>query len=157
MPITDRAPGTAAGADIRSSATDTGLLLLRVGLGIIFLAHGAQKVFGLFGGHGLAATVGGMESMGIPAPLAYLASFTELFGGLAVLLGILTRLASLGLLITMLVAILLVGIKGGFFAPKGFEFAFSLAVIALTLMFTGPGRFAVGDWERRAFRRGSAS
>ena len=109
------------------TATDVGLLILRIGLATVFLAHGSQKMFGWFGGHGLEATVAGMVATnGIPAPLAYLATFTEFFGGLAVLGGLLSRLASLGLLITMLVAIFGVHLNGGFFAPKGFEYPFTL-------------------------------
>ena len=94
-----------------------------------------------------------MAKGGIPAPLAFLAASTEFFGGLAVLSGLLSRLASLGLLITMLVAIFGVHLKGGFFLPAGIEYAFSLAVIALTLIFTGPGRIAIADLEGRLFRR----
>src|ERR1041385_6864209 len=105
------------------SALDWGLLFLRIGLGVVFFAHGAQKVFGWFGGPGLAGTVGLMGQMGIPAPPAYIAAFTEFFGGLAVLLGVLTRLASLGLAINMLVAIFHVHLANGFFADKkGFEY-----------------------------------
>jgi putative oxidoreductase len=143
------------------SATDWGLLFLRIGLGVVFFAHGSQKVFGWFGGPGLAATVGFMGQMGIPAPLAYLAAFTEFFGGLGVLLGLLTRTAALGLAITMLVAIFRVHLPHGFFADKqGFEYPFALLMIALALIATGPGRFSLGDWEpiwlRRWTRRQSA-
>ena len=136
------------------TATDWGLLFLRIGLGVIFFAHGAQKVFGWFDGPGLAGTVGMMGKMGIPAPLAYIASFTELLGGLGVLLGVLTRLASLGLAINMLVAIFLVHLPNGFFADKkGFEYPFALLMMALALFAMGPGHLAAGDWEPFWFRR----
>ena len=130
------------------TAKDWGLLFLRIGLGIVFIAHGGQKVFGWFGGPGLAGTVGFMSHMGIPAPLAYLAAFTEFFGGLGVLLGLLTRAAALGLAVTMLVAIFTVHLPHGFFADKqGFEYPFALLMIAFALIATGPGRLAIGDWE----------
>ena len=138
------------------SAADWGLLFLRIGLGIVFVAHGSQKVFGWFGGPGLAGTVGFMGQMGIPVPLAYIAAFTELLGGLGVLLGVLTRTAALGLAITMLVAIFTVHLPHGFFADKqGFEYPFALLMIALALIATGPGHFSLGDWEPTWFRRGS--
>jgi putative oxidoreductase len=135
------------------TATDVGLLVLRLGLAAVFIAHGGQKMFGWFGGKGLEATIAGMAQGGIPAPLAFLAAFTEFFGGLAVLVGLLSRLASLGLFVTMLVAVFGVHLKGGFFLPAGYEYAFTLGMIALTLVLTGPGRLAIADIEGRLFRR----
>ncbi|HLK55875.1 MAG TPA: DoxX family protein [Chthonomonadaceae bacterium] len=136
------------------TALDWALLFLRIGLGVVFFAHGAQKVFGWFGGPGLANTVGFMGHMGIPAPLAYISAFTELLGGLGVLLGVLTRLASLGLAINMLVAIFHVHLANGFFADKGgFEYPFTLLMIALALLAAGPGHVAFGDWEPTWLRR----
>jgi putative oxidoreductase len=135
------------------TAVDLGLLILRLFLGVIFVAHGAQKVLGLFGGYGLAATVKFMTNSGIPAPLAYLACFTEFLGGLAVLGGLLSRLASAGLSVVMLVAILHVHLADGFFAPKGFEFPFALLGMALVLIVTGPGRIAIADIEGRLLSR----
>jgi putative oxidoreductase len=122
-------------------------------LATVFISHGAQKMFGWFGGPGLEATIAGMGKMGIPAPLAFLAAFTELFGGLAVLTGLLSRLASLGLFITMLVALFGAHLKSGFFLPAGFEYTFTLAAVALTLILTGPGRIAIADLEGRLLRR----
>jgi putative oxidoreductase len=141
------------GKEAPPTALDIGLLILRFGLGVVFVAHGAQKTLGLFGGPGLAGTASAMAKMGIPIGMAYVASFTELLGGFAVLLGALTRLAALGLLVTMLVAMYQTAavLGGGFFAPKGIEFPLSLSTIALALIVAGPGRFAVGDWEPRAF------
>lgn len=122
-----------------------GLLLLRAVLGIIFIAHGSQKLFGWFGGPGIEGTVGFMAGMGIPAFFAYLAIFTEFFGGLAVLFGLLTRPAALGLFVTMLVAIFKVHLGGGFFAPNGIEYQLSLAVIALTIFLSGPGKYSIDN------------
>ncbi len=92
------------------------LLIVRVVLGVIFFAHGAQKVFGWFGGHGLKGTVGYFQqSLKIPPALGVLASLTECFGGLAVLVGFLSRPAALGLAVVMLVAVAKVHWPNGFF------------------------------------------
>jgi putative oxidoreductase len=120
-----------------------GLLVLRLALGAVFFAHGGQKVFGWFGGFGLEGTIGFMTGMGIPAVLAYIAIFTEFFGGLAILAGLLTRPAALGLAITMLVAIFKVHIGAGFFAPNGYEFPLALAAIAISLLISGPGKYSL--------------
>jgi putative oxidoreductase len=135
------------------TGTDLGLLVLRLGLGIVFVAHGSQKVLGLFGGHGLAGTVQFMGSIGIPAPLAYLACFTEFLGGLGVLGGLLARLSGLGLAIVMAVAIVRVHLSKGFFAPSGFEYPFALLAMALAVTIAGPGRIAIADLEGRLLGR----
>lgn len=127
------------------------LLLLRVVLGVIFFAHGAQKVMGWFGGYGLAGTVGAFKNyMKIPAPLTYLASFTEFFGGIFIVLGFLTRLTALGLFINMIVAIFKVHIKSGFFLSSGepekgngYEYSMSLAVMSIFLLITGAGPLSI--------------
>lgn len=130
-------------------AADLALLILRVGLGVVFIAHGCQKVFGWFGGHGLAGTVAMMHGrLGIPVPLAYIASFTELLGGLAVLLGLFTRMGALGIAVVMSVAIATVHWKNGFFLDKqGFEYPFALLCMALSLVAAGPGRISIADIE----------
>lgn len=153
MSVTTDRPASASLAGGGITATDLGLLVLRLALAAVFIAHGGQKMFGWFGGKGLEATIAGMAQGGIPAPLAFMAAFTEFFGGLAVLVGLLSRLASLGLLITMLVAVFRVHLKGGFFLPEGYEYALTLGAIALTLVLTGPGRLAIADIEGRLFRR----
>ena len=132
---------------------DIGLLVVRLVLGVIFFAHGAQKVFGWFGGHGLETTVQMMGKGGIPPFLAYLAAFTELLGGLGVLVGLLARLAGLGLSIVMTVAILKVHLSSGLFAPKGFEFPLALFSMAVLILLAGPGRLAIADIEGRVLRR----
>lgn len=147
------------------SAVDVGLLALRLALGVIFFAHGAQKVLGWFGGHGLSATVAGMGHMGIPAPLAYLAIAAEFLGGLGLIFGVLARLSALGILVDMVVAVLLVHASNGFFmnwetqaghvAPHGEGFEYHLLAIAIALMvlLAGPGRLALMDAEGRLFGR----
>ncbi len=113
------------------------LLIVRVVLGVIFFGHGAQKMFGWFGGRGLKATIGYYQTLKIPPPLGVLAALTECFGGLAVLVGFLSRPAALGLIIVMLVAISKVHWPHGFFLNfslqpgKGHGFEFNLALIAM--------------------------
>jgi putative oxidoreductase len=127
------------------------LLIIRVTLGVIFFAHGAQKVLGWYGGNGLAVTVGAFKNyMKIPAPLAYTAAFIELFGGIFILAGFLTRLTALGLVINMIVAIYKVHWKSGFFLSSGepnkgngFEYNLSLIAISLFLLVTGAGQYSL--------------
>ena|SRR5438477_397119 len=145
--------GEHASAGIR--AVDVGMFIVRLALGIIFIAHGGQKVFGWFGGPGLAATVTGFTGMGIPAFFAYLASFTEFFGGVAVLIGLLSRLGALGLAVVMIVAVAKVHFKNGFFLggpTPGYEYNIALVAMALAIAIGGPGRIALSDWEARFLR-----
>ena len=131
----------------KGSLTDvsTGILILRLLLGVVFFAHGAQKVFGWFGGYGLDATVDSFAKMGIPAVLAYVASFTEFLGGLSMITGFLTRIFAVGLTINMIVAMTLVHLKNGFFGPNGIEFTLTLAVVALTIFLLGPGVYSLDN------------
>ena len=131
---------------------DLGLAILRIILGIVFIAHGSQKLF-VFG---LSGVTGGFTQMHIPLPTitAPLVALVEFFGGLALVFGLLTRLAALGLAIDMLGAIAFVHFKGGFFLPAGYEFALLLLVICVVLMLTGGGRFSLDDTI--AARRGRA-
>lgn len=123
----------------------TGLFLLRLILAIVFIAHGGQKVFGWFGGHGLEGTATFMATLGIPKFLSYIASLTEFFGGVALLFGVLTRPAALGLAITMIVGIVKAHLSGGFFAPNGFEYALTLAFIAVAVFLLGAGKYSVDE------------
>ena len=126
------------------------LLIIRVVLGIIFFAHGAQKVFGWFGGPGLRGVIGYFrQALGVPAPLTVLAALTELLGGLAMIVGLLVRPAAVGLIIVMLVAIAKVHLPNGFFinwsleAGKGHGFEMNLALIAMALAVLVGGAGAV--------------
>jgi putative oxidoreductase len=124
--------------------TDTALLLLRLVVGVVFFAHGAQKVLGLFGGHGLQGTVAAMTKMGFPVIVPYLVSFGELLAGLGLIFGILSRIAAAGMFLEMLGAVLLVHWKNGFFGDKmGFEYPLTLCIVCLAILIAGPGRFAV--------------
>jgi putative oxidoreductase len=113
--------------------------ILRVVLGIVFFAHGAQKMLGWFGGYGFSGTMGFFTNMmGIPAPLAFLAIVAEFFGGLGLIFGLLSRIAAFGIGVNMLVAIATVHRHFGFFTnwsgtQKGEGFEFHLLVIAIVL------------------------
>lgn len=130
---------------------DIGSLIIRVMLGLIMFPHGAQKLFGWFGGYGFHGTMGFMTGqLGIPALLAFLVIIAESLGALALIGGFLTRLTAFGLAADMIGAILMVHAKYGFFmnwfgAQKGEGFEYHLLVIgmALALMIKGGGRFAI--------------
>ena len=126
------------------TSTDIGLdsLPLRVGAGAVFAAHGAQKLFGWFGGYGLEGTAGWMASIGLePGMLmAVLAGSAEFFGGLLLIVGLLVRPAALVLAITMVVAIVTVHLQNGLFmANNGYEFGLALLVASLALLLRGAG------------------
>ena len=129
-------------------ATDAGrgTLALRIPVGIIFAAHGAQKLFGWFGGYGLEGTGQWMASIGL-APgylMALLAGSAEFFGGLALIAGLLVRPAAAALAFAMVVAIFSAHIdKGLFMANNGYEFALALLAITVALLISGGGRASV--------------
>ena len=123
-----------------------GLLILRLVLGLTFMGHGSQKLFGWFGGGGLAGTTGMMKKMGLRAPefWALLAGLSEFGGGLLLALGFLTPLGSLGIIAAMLVAISQVHWPKGFWNTKGgFEFPLINLTAALALALTGPGLYSL--------------
>jgi putative oxidoreductase len=122
--------------------TDLGIVILRALFGVAIAAHGAQKLFGWFGGRGLRATAGFFETLGYyPGfPFAAACGISEMGGGILLVLGLMTPLGAAAVLGTMLVAIISVQAKNGFSASaKEIELAFLYAVGALSLMFTGPG------------------
>lgn len=122
-----------------------GLLLLRVALGATLAAHGSQKLFGAFGGHGIAGTGGFFESIGFKPgrPLALLAGLGEVVGGIALAFGLFTPFAAAVLLSTMLVAISVHADKGFFAQGGGYEYPLILGAAIATLAFTGPGELSV--------------
>jgi putative oxidoreductase len=123
-----------------------GLTAIRIVVGIIFAAHGAQKLFGMFGGYGIAGTAQYMESLGL-APgqlMAILAGGTEFFGGLALIIGLLVRPAALGLTFLSLVAIFSVHIHNGLFmANNGYEFALALLGGSVAVLIEGAGKLSL--------------
>ncbi len=123
-------------------------LALRFPIGIIFMAHGAQKLFGWFGGYGLEGTGGWMESIGL-APgfiMALLAGSAEFFGGLFILLGLLTRPASIAISFTMVVAIFSVHFSNGLFmSNNGYEFGLALLAASVSLALSGSGKLALDN------------
>ncbi len=129
-----------------------GVLLIRVALGVVFLAHGAQKMLGWFGGQGIAGTMQYLNGyLKIPKPLAYIGAFTEFFGSIAPALGLFTKLAALGLCIMMLVAMFKVHWKVGFFMNwggeanrgEGYDFTLTLALALLSLLIAGGGPYSL--------------
>jgi len=118
-----------------------GLTVLRVVVGIVFVIHGGQKLF-VFGIHGVAGMMG---TLGIPLPMvaAVVVSIVEFFGGLALFSGFLVRWAAALIAIDMLVAILVVHLKNGFFNPRGFEYPLTLLAACITLMLAGAGAASV--------------
>src|SRR6267378_7863248 len=147
-------------------ATDdnTATLILRLVLGIVFFAHGAQKMFGWFGGWGYSATMNvfiGM--MHIPAPLAFLAIAAEFFGGLGLILGCLTGVAAFGIGINMLVAMVTVHGAFGLFMNwtgtqqgEGFEYHLLVLAMAASLMIRGAGALSVDRALTRVARSNEA-
>jgi len=128
-------------------ATREGLdtLPIRIGAGVIFAAHGAQKLFGWLDGYGLEGTAGWMASIGLEPGylLAVAAGSAEFFGGLLLIVGLLVRPAALLLAVTMIVAIASVHLENGLFmSNNGYEFALALLVISASLVIRGAGSFS---------------
>ncbi|MFY0731405.1 DoxX family protein [Pseudomonas sp. NFX15] len=122
-----------------------GLTVLRVVVGIVFAAHGSQKLFGAFGGYGLAGTAQYMESLGLTPGylMATLAGGTEFFAGLALIIGLLVRPAAVGLIFLSLVAIFSVHISNGLFmANNGYEFALALLGGSIAVLIEGAGKLS---------------
>jgi putative oxidoreductase len=134
-----------------STDNDSATAILRFVLGVIFFAHGAQKMLGWFGGYGFSGTMGFFtDVMHIPVLFAFLAITAEFFGGLGLILGFLTRIAALGIFFNMVVAIAMVHYRFGFFmnwtgAQKGEGFEYHLLVLAITafLMIRGAGAVSI--------------
>lgn len=145
-----------------STRNDVVLTVMRLALGVVFFAHGAGKMLGWWGGVGFTDTMGFFTRlMHIPAPFAFLAISAEFFGGIALILGVLSRVAAFGLFIDMLVALFLVHIHNGFFMNwqgtkrgEGFEFHILALALLFAILIKGGGalsgdRFIAGRPEER--------
>jgi putative oxidoreductase len=127
-------------------SADIGILVLRVIVGLIFAGHGAQKLFGWFGGGGMAGTTKMMEQLNLRPPRfwAFVNAIAEFLGGLGLALGLLTPLAAAALVGSMLVAILRVHAKNGFWNSKrGIEFPLTLGTVAFVIGGMGAGQYAL--------------
>lgn len=130
---------------------DYALTLVRLVLGIVFFAHGAQKALGWFGGHGFTASMQYFTvRMRIPAPLAFLDIMAEFLGGLGLIFGLLTRVAAFGIFCVMVVAVLTVHLSSGLFMNwagnqkgEGFEYHLLAMALAVVLMLGGAGPLSV--------------
>ncbi|WP_371831642.1 DoxX family protein [Nitrospina gracilis] len=137
----------------------TGTVIVRVLLGLVIFPHGAQKLLGWFGGHGLEGTLGFFtQTMGVPMIIALLVIAGEFFGALGLITGFLTRLSAFGIFATMMGALLMVHWNNGFFmnwsgqqAGEGFEFHLLAMGMAVALMVSGGGRYSVDGWIARTF------
>ena len=135
-----------------ATPNDKTLTWLRLVLGVVFFAHGAQKMLGWFGGYGFHGTMGYFTSSGIPAPLAFLAIAAEFFGGLGLILGVLSRIAAFGIIVNMLVAIFTVHLPNGFFMNwsgqqkgEGFEYHLLAIALASAVMIKGAGAVSLDN------------
>ena len=134
-----------------STSNDFTYTIVRLVLGVVFFAHGAQKMLGWFGGYGFSGTMNFFtHMMHIPAPFAFLAICAEFFGGLGLLVGLLSRVAAFGISVNMLVAIFTVHIHNGFFANwtgqqkgEGFEYHLLALALLLVVMIKGAGALSI--------------
>lgn len=126
-----------------------GLFIIRLVIGVTFVGHGAQKLFGWFGGYGLKGTAGWLESIGVKPGIvmAFLAGAGELVGGLLFALGLLTPAGAALIVITMLVAIATVHGKNGYWSTQnGFEYNLILIAAAVGVAIAGPGHIAIDNF-----------
>ena len=135
---------------LMGTSNDVALTMLRVVLGVVFFAHGSQKMLGWFGGFGFHGTMGAFTHMGMPAPMALLIICTEFFAGLGLIVGLLTRIASFGVVGLMIGAIFMVHLPNGFFMNwmgtqkgEGFEFHLLALAMAAALLLRGAGAFSL--------------
>jgi putative oxidoreductase len=136
---------------LANTSNDFAITILRLVMGCVFFAHGAQKMLGWFGGYGFSGTMGFFtHQMGIPAPLAFLAICAEFFGGLGLIVGFLGRIAAFGIICNMLVAIAMVHAHNGFFMNwagnqkgEGIEYHLLAIVVGVAILIKGSGALSV--------------
>jgi putative oxidoreductase len=136
--------------------TDFTLAWMRIVAGSVMFAHGAQKMLGWYGGKGYDAALSGFLAMGISEPLAIIAILTEFVGAIALVAGLLGRLAALGIVIEMIVAVAIVHLPHGFFmnwtgaqAGEGFEYHILLIALAAPVIVRGAGALSIDQWLER--------
>lgn len=132
----------------REKLLDLAMLLLRIVVGVVFLAHGAQKLFGMFGGIGIEGTSKIVEGMGLPIPQAYAMIWAciEFIGGIFLILGISTRWAAVAIAFTMLIRLWKLNIVYGFFIENGgIEYNILVIGACIPLILLGGGKWAVWD------------
>jgi putative oxidoreductase len=129
---------------------DAGMLIVRVFLGLVMFPHGAQKLLGWFGGHGFAATMQGMTSMGLPAVVVLLVILAESFGAVGLITGFLGRFCAFGVFCVMVGAIFTVHLHNGFFMNwegtqkgEGYEYHLLAIGMAIAVMIKGSGRASI--------------
>src|ERR1700690_3915101 len=133
---------------IINTNNDFTVAILRLLVGAVFFAHGAQKMLGWFGGYGFSGTMGFFASMGIPTPFAFLAIAAEFFGGLGLIVGFLARIAAFGIICNMVAAVMMVHKQNGLFmnwsgSQKGEGFEFHILAIALLWLIVVKGSGAL--------------
>jgi putative oxidoreductase len=135
---------------LMGTSNDVSLTTLRVVLGVVFFAHGAQRMLGWFGGDGFQGTMGALTKTGMPAPVALLIIGAQFFGGLGLVVGLFTRIASLGVAGLMIGAIFMVHLQNGFFMNwmgtqkgEGIEFHLLALAMAAALLLRGAGAFSL--------------
>src|SRR6266403_3868871 len=134
-----------------NTTDDPAVTILRLVLGVVFFAHGAQKALGWFGGYGFSGTMAFFTQQAhIPAAFAFLAICAEFLGGIGLILGFLGRVGAFGILCNMLVAVWMVHFKFGFFinwsgakTGEGYEYHLLAIAVALALMIKGSGAFSI--------------
>jgi putative oxidoreductase len=137
--------------DLFSTNSDWTLTIIRIILGVVFFAHGAQKLLGWFGGPGLKETMRAMHDyLELPLPLAFAAVATEFFGGVALIIGLLSRVAAVGIGASMVAAIVMVHGRNGLFMDwfgarqkQGYEYHLLAIALALVLVAKGSGAFSL--------------
>ncbi len=130
----------------RNNLIDISLLILRLAVGIIFVAHGLQKVFGMFGGSGIEGFSQTMKTLGFTPPVfwAWVAGLGELGGGIFLIIGILPRLSALVIAIIMFVAVVFVHGDGGYFASNGgFEYPLFILMVCIAITLSGGGKLSL--------------
>ena len=149
--------GTGMFRQLLRTNQDVAPLIMRLCLAVVIFPHGAQKVLGIWGGHGLTAAFDAFSKMGFPAPLAALDFAAEFLGPIALAFGFLTRVAGLGIAVVMTVAALAVHVQNGFFMNwtgaqhgEGFEYHILVLGLALGLVLQGGGKASLDGWITRS-------